>query len=109
MGYWWAGYNGPGPSHGNPLAPPAYQGPDPGPPLSYHIWPAHISRLDVRAPSYCEGPRTRRPVHGQKDLMDDDLLMPISNCEYVLLGSLLGGADSKPDISSSGNINVLIS
>ncbi|KAK8968061.1 histone H3.2 [Platanthera guangdongensis] len=25
--------NGPGPSHGNPLAPPAYQGPDPGPPL----------------------------------------------------------------------------
>ncbi|KAK8948159.1 hypothetical protein KSP40_PGU016984 [Platanthera guangdongensis] len=37
---------------------------------------ADISRLDVRAPSYCEGHQTRRPVLGQKGRFEPSLFIP---------------------------------
>ncbi|XP_020582645.1 protein UPSTREAM OF FLC-like [Phalaenopsis equestris] len=39
-----------------------------------------------------------------QDLMDDDLLTPISDCEYVLLGSLLPGAEFKSDLFPSPEV-----
>lgn len=41
-----------------------------------------------------------------QDLMDDDLLTPISDCEYVLMGSLLPGADSNSEIFPSSETAV---
>ncbi|KAK8962056.1 hypothetical protein KSP40_PGU001876 [Platanthera guangdongensis] len=41
-----------------------------------------------------------------QDLMDDDLLTPISDCEYVLLGSLLPGVDSNSGIFPASEMAV---